>query len=325
MKTPIHRMPTLDFSYKQSRGVSLPKTIGGIASRLPSYFSALRRYRKLVRESEPDVILNFFDSLTGIYALTTRNRPPVVSVGHQFMLGHPDYVRLPGKWLQQFGMRVLVKVVGARSTRVALSFYEAPDLPDRDLTVSPPLLRPQLFELESNPHGDFVLAYLLNHGYAEQIIAWHKQNPRTVLHCFYDKPGAPEEFKFDDTLTFHRLDGDKFLRMMAACKHVACTAGFESLSEAAYLGKPLFLMPVGNHIEQELNALDATNIGWGVSDTSFNLDRLSELPDRLDTTKFRAWLRRSDAILLDAIERAVYGTVHETADLVPAAEQPKPI
>jgi uncharacterized protein (TIGR00661 family) len=162
-----------------------------------------------------------------------------------------------------------------------------------------------LFDLRPNPNGNFVLAYLLNHGYAEQIIAWHKKNPQTVLNCFYDKPDAPPEYRYDDTLTFHRLDGDKFLRMMAECKFVACTAGFESLAEAAWLGKPLFLVPVENHIEQQINAVDAVRAGLGVADTSFNLDRLSELPDRLENSEYRAWLNRADSLLLRTLEKAV--------------------
>ena len=113
--------------------------------------------------------------------------------------------------------------------------------------------------------------------------------------------------RHDDTLTFHRLDGEKFLRMMAECKFVASTAGFESLAEAAWLGKPLFLVPVENHIEQQINALDAMRMGLGVADRSFNLDRLSELPDRLDTAKYHAWLNRAEAIFLQTLDRAVQG------------------
>jgi uncharacterized protein (TIGR00661 family) len=145
----------------------------------------------------------------------------------------------------------------------------------------------------------------LNHGYAEQILEWHKKNPQTALHCFYDKPGAPAESRQDDTLTFHRLDGEKFLRMMADCKYVACTAGFESLAEAAYLGKPLFLVPVENHVEQQVNAIDALKAGIGVADKSFNLDRLAELPNRLDNGKYLAWLGRAESIFLETLERAV--------------------
>jgi uncharacterized protein (TIGR00661 family) len=316
MKMPTTQIPTLDFSYKNNRKVSLPATLCGIARKLPAYWRGVRKLKAVVRESQPDVIINFFEPLTGIYALTCRNRPPVVAVAHQFMYGHPDYVRARGLRLQQLGMKWFVRLVGAASTRLALSLYEAPDLPEDNLTVCPPILRRQLFELHSNPAGNFVLVYLLNHGYAAQIIEWHKRNPQTALHCFYDKPGAPPEFRHDDTLTFHRLDGEKFLRMIAECKYVACTAGFESVSEAAYLGKPLFLVPVENHVEQQINAIDATRICLGVTDRSFNLDRLAELPERLDNAKFRAWLNRAEPLLLKTLERAVYGTQSEQIHLL---------
>lgn len=307
MKMPITKISTLDFAYKDNRQVALGATLAGIARKLPAYWRGLRALKRVVRESEPDVIINFFEPLTGLYALTCRNRPPVVALAHQFMYGHPDYVRAPGLRMQQLGMKWYVRLVGAGSTRLALSLYEAPNLPARDLTVCPPILRRQLFELHPNPNGTFVLAYLLNHGYADQVIQWHQRNPGTPLHCFYDKPDAPPEFRYDDTLTFHRLDGEKFLRLMAECKYVACTAGFESVSEAAYLGKPLFLMPVENHVEQQINAIDATRIGLGVTDSSFNLDRLAELPERLDHTRFRLWLHRADSLLLQTLDRVVHG------------------
>jgi uncharacterized protein (TIGR00661 family) len=305
MKMPITRISTPDFASRNNRKVSMPATLAGIAGQLPAYLRGLRTLKTAVRESQADVIVNFFEPLTGFYALTCRNRPPVVAVAHQFMFDHPSYVRVPGKRLQQLIMKWYVRLVGAASTRVALSLYEASNLPEKNLVVAPPILRRQLFELQPNPNGEFVLAYLLNHGYAEQIIEWHKKNPRTALHCFYDKPDAPPVFRYDDTLTFHRLDGEKFLRMMAECRFVACTAGFESLAEAAWLGKPLFLVPVENHIEQQINAVDATRAGLGVSDTSFNLDRLAELPARLDNSDYRAWVSRADTLLLRTLEETV--------------------
>jgi uncharacterized protein (TIGR00661 family) len=308
MGMPITKILTPGFSCKNDRKVNLPASLACVARGIPAYWRGVRALKALVRESRPDVIINFFEPLTGLYALTCRNRPPVLAVAHQFMCEHPSYVRAPGRRWQQFGMKWYVRLVGAASTRLALSLYEAPDLPEQNLFVSPPILRRQLFELQPNPGGNFVLIYLLNHGYAGQIINWHKRNPRTVLHCFYDKPDAPPEFHHDDTLTFHRLNGEKFLRMMAGCKCVACTAGFESLGEAAWLGKPLFLVPVENHIEQQINAIDATRIGLGIADTSFNLDRLAELPERLDNSKYRAWLNRADSLLLQTLERAVLKT-----------------
>jgi len=305
MKTPIRRLPTLEFKYKDSKAVSNTATLLGVLGNLPKYRRIVRQLDEVVRETKPDVIINFFEPIAAFYALTRRDRPPVVAIGHQFMFQHPGYVKTPELWKQLFSMKLYTRLLGARATKLALSFYEAADLPEKRIIVGPPILRKQLFGLTSNPNGNFTLVYLLNHGYAEQIINWSAANPKTRLHCFYDKPGAPAEFQHSPSLTLHQLDGEKFLQMMAECRNVVCTAGFESVSEAAWLGKPLFLVPVENHVEQQVNAIDAQQFGLGVAEKSFHLDRLVELPDRLPVEKFHAWMDCAPQKLFQAIEQAV--------------------
>jgi len=301
----VRQLPTLEFKYKNNRSVSNMATLLGVFGNLPKYFRLLGQLDDIIRETQPDVILNFFEPITALYAITRRTRPPIVAIGHQFMFQHPGYVRAPQLWKQLLSMKIYTRLLGARATKLALSLYAAPDLPDKNILVGPPILRKQLFGLEAKPDGDFVLVYLLNHGYAAQIIAWSAKHPQMRLHCFYDKPGAAAQFQHSPALTFHRLDGEKFLRMMAECRHVVCTAGFESVSEAAWLGKPLFLVPVENHVEQQVNALDAEQFGIGIAEKSFNLDRLVELPDHLPVEKFRNWVNCAPEKLFAAIEHAV--------------------
>jgi uncharacterized protein (TIGR00661 family) len=305
MKISVRQLPTLEFKYKNNRAVSNTATLLGVFGQLPKYCGILRQLDAIVAETRPDVIINFFEPMAAFYAITRRKRPPMVTIGHQFMFQHPAYFYAPHLWKQLFSMRAYTWLLGARTTKLALSFYDAPSLPGKRIVVGPPILRKQLFQLESKSDGDFVLVYLLNHGYADQIIAWSVKNPQTRLHCFYDKPGAPAEFQHSPSLTFHRLDGEKFLTMMAACRHVVCTAGFESVSEAAWLGKPLFLVPVENHVEQQVNALDAQQSGFGLAETSFNLDRLAELPGSLPVEKFRSWVASAPEKLFAAIGIAV--------------------
>jgi uncharacterized protein (TIGR00661 family) len=305
MKLPVRQLPTLEFKYKHHRAVSNGATLAAALFNLPRYARLVRQLEEVVRAAQPDLIINFFEPVAAFYTLTRRRRPPVVTVGHQFMFQHPGYVRTPALWKQLLSMRIYTWIVGGRATKLALSLYEAPDLPAKRMVVGPPILRKQLFGLHPNPAGDFTLIYLLNHGYAEQIIRWSDAHPETRLHCFYDKPGAPEEFAHSPALTFHRLDGEKFLTMMAECRNVVCTAGFESVSEAAWLGKPLMLVPVENHVEQQVNAIDAQQCGIGLAERSFNLDRLAELPARLPTEKFHAWMECGARKFFQAVDLAM--------------------
>jgi len=200
-------------------------------------------------------------------------------------------------------MAQFVNLVGAGSTRMALSYAKAVDLPEKKLYVCPPVLRRELFE-QKPEEGDYILVYLVNHGYAEDVIRWHKGHSEVSIHCFYDKPGAPAVENYDNTLTFHALDGDKFLRMMAGCGAMVCTAGFESVAEANYLGKPLLCIPAGNHVEQAMNAIEAQARGLGIWDSRFNISRLLSQPVP-KTETFRSWVDSAEEVFLRVVKTAV--------------------
>jgi uncharacterized protein (TIGR00661 family) len=304
---PVRPIISPGFSLKKHRSISMVGTFTNLIGYLPSYRKSLKTIGDAIQETQPDLIVNFLEPLMGVFNVLRPHKVPVLVVGHQYMLEHPDFVKEKKFKSQQMGMKFYVAVTGARSSRMALSFYHAPDMPERKFFVSPPILRKQLFDLHPDFSGGHLLIYLLNHGYATEIIEWHKQNPTIPIHCFYDKPDAPAEDKVDATLTFHKIHGEKFLQMMSTARGVACTAGFESVSEGAYLGKPLLLIPVEGHLEQYLNACDAERTGLGMHDSSFHLSRLLAPAKGEATAKFREWVNQAEAIAMRTVEATVGG------------------
>ena len=85
MKMPVRQLLTLEFKYKDSRPVSYTVTLAGVLGSLLKYIRMLRRFDEIVRETQPEVIINFFEPLAAFYAIARRRRPPVVAIGHQFM------------------------------------------------------------------------------------------------------------------------------------------------------------------------------------------------------------------------------------------------
>jgi uncharacterized protein (TIGR00661 family) len=301
---PVRPILSPGFSVKKHRSISMAGTVANLVRNLPVYRKSLATIRETIAEVQPDLIINFLEPLMGIFNVLRPHKIPVLVVGHQYMLEHPDFVHEKKFRMQQLGMKFYIAVTGARSSRMALSFYRAADMPERKLFVSPPILRRQLFALHPDFSGGHLLVYLLNHGYADEIVRWHEENPAIPIHCFYDKPDAPAEDRRDATLTFHRIHGEKFLQLMATARGVACTAGFESVSEGAYLGKPLLLIPVENHLEQYLNACDAERTGIGLRDSSFRLSRLLEPQTGEATATFRDWVNQAEAVAMRVVEAA---------------------
>ena len=150
--------------------------------------------------------------------------------------------------------------------------------------------------------GNYILGYMLNSGFSHDVMHWHYDHPETELRFFWDKIEAGPVKVYDDSLTFYYLDDKEFLHQMAGCKAYASTAGFESICEAMYMGKPLMMVP--SHIEQKCNAFDATRFDAAVEAKSFDLGILLEFADKKyrQDKAFPAWARSAEKKFLKYLE-----------------------
>ncbi|MEM8559683.1 MAG: glycosyltransferase family protein [Bacteroidota bacterium] len=281
------------------------------ATRLGSYARSLKTIDGVVKAEQPDVIVSFYEGLTGLYTKRYRPAAPVVTVGHQFLFLHPSYPFGAGNAAQRRGAQLYTRFTSmGAAARIGLSLYRARDLPSEGIAVVPPILRDEVFDLlhtrrrDVHEAEDFLLVYLLEAAMGEELMAWSDRNPDVKLHCFWDRFDQPDAWAYNNALTFHHLSGTKFLEKMARCRGVVCTAGFESVSEAMLLGKPLFMVPVRGHIEQQWNALDAVEQGAGITAPSLDLDRFMDyLPTHAtDPQPFRDWVAQAERRVISVIE-----------------------
>jgi len=285
-------------------------TLARETARLPVFLHSVQTLDRIVQRREPDVIVNFFEPTGGLYTVWKRPPVPVVCIAHQYMFLHPDYRFPPRPGVAGWSARTFARLTAMGATRrLALSLYPAPDRSDDDLVVLPPLLRDDLFAQPTGHAEPFVLIYLLNSGYAREVVQWHEAHPDVRLHCFWDRADAAPVERHDATLTFHQLDDEKFLDFMARCTGLVSTAGFESIAEAMYLGKPVQVVPVDGHFEQWCNAFDTVRAGAGIRSTHFQIDRLRDfLPEYdYDAARFRRWMHAARSRFVREIEAAAQG------------------
>jgi uncharacterized protein (TIGR00661 family) len=291
--------PSFDYGRGGKKG-NIAKTIIANTTplRLARWARSISTIARCIEETQPDVVVNFYEILVGITALLHRLRVPVVSIGHQFLVDHPDYAHLSHTDQGQITLRLNNMLCSLGTTKtLALSFYPLKDFYRQRIAVVPPLLRGEVFELEPRDEG-YILGYILNPAYADELRAWHTRHPEQKLHLFWDKKDAPDVLEVDDTLTIHRLNDSKFLSMMAECSGYATTAGFESVCEAMYLGKPAMMVPA--HLEQEINAEDAAGVGAGIAVKTFDLSQLVDFIPRYtaDTPGFRRWVGSAEELFV---------------------------
>lgn len=291
--------PSIDYGKKGRKAHILCSVLKNLTPRsMLRWRKSVVLIGKRVEETQPDVVVNFYDMMAGLAGWFGRIKPPMVAVAHQFLVDHPAYPhrKALSHLLGSLRLTNWICALGAVK-KMALSFYPLPYGVRESIVVVPPLLRAELFELQVE-HDDFFLGYMLNPAYFEQVDAWHQNNPEQELHLFWDKKDAPPVEQVRPNLTMHRLDDQKFLALMARCRGYVTTAGFESVCEALYLGKPIQMIPA--HLEQQINAFDAVDFGAGVEAYSFDLDPLLACVARYaaPTESFRAWVDGAGSVFL---------------------------
>ena len=268
--------------------------------KIPVYLKSMYSISKKIRETEADLVINFYELLTGLVYGLFFPKTPYICIAHQYLFLHPDF-EFPEE--SRSKLRLLLfftKMTSLRASRLlALSFRPMSSSPDGKLVVVPPLLRREVLQTEVS-QGDYLHGYMVNSGFSEEVIDWHRKHPELPLHFFWDKKNAEKTTKVDDRLSFHTLDDELFLQYMAGCKGYATTAGFESVCEAMYLGKPVLMIPT--HIEQACNAHDAALSGAGVIAGEFDLDKLlTFLPQYESDPAFHNWALQSESVFMEEI------------------------
>lgn len=280
-------------------------TVRRALTQLGTFRNSMRQLHETIEREKPDVVVNFFELLCGLTYAFYKPSVPVVSVAHQFMALHPNFPFPAGKRLDKLSFLALVRLNAIGSTELfGLSFDQQPDVPERRLRVVPPLLRNELASFKPTDEV-FFLAYTTQSGLRSVVYGAHHEQPGQALRYYHAGVANPEE-QVDDTLTECQLDGQRYLADMARCKAVITTAGFESVCEAMYLGKPVLMMPQPNHYEQACNALDGQRAGAGVTSDQFDITRLiSYLPqhDPKTTKRFRQWQSRVSGLFLASLNR----------------------
>ncbi|MBQ6688184.1 MAG: glycosyltransferase [Bacteroidales bacterium] len=302
LKAPVKEFESMNFMPSaDNKRPDMFKTVILNSFEFHRFIPSIQFIRDEIRASGADVVVNFYELMAGMTYFFHRIDVPMVCIGHQYLFLHKDFglpkEKYPGSMALDFFSRLTS--IGAVK-HLALSFREMDADMDHNIYVVPPLLRREV--LEAIPEtGEYIHGYMLNSGFAEEIFQWHEANPDVELRFFWDKWDEGKIKVIDDKMTMYLIDDKEFINQMKGCWAYASTAGFESICEAMYLGKPVLMVP--SHIEQEINGFDARRSNAGVVCNTFNLTELIKfartfIPD----ARYKEWVQSASSVIINELE-----------------------
>lgn len=125
-----------------------------------------------------------------------------------------------------------------------------------DKNIFTPLVRKDIRQLVPTNNGHYTV-YLPAYS-SENIIKILSQVPEVKWNVFSKNENEYYQVK---NVAIHPIHSEKFIESMASGNGVLCGAGFETPSEALYLGKKLLVIPMKSQYEQHLNAESLKEIG----------------------------------------------------------------
>lgn len=301
---PIHLVQSPNFvTDKDDKGIRLWKTIYQNFLNTKTFINSLDQIHQLVVTHQPDIILNFYDLLGGIYNYFYKPKAKFIAIGHQYLAFHPCFPFAKGSMIQKqlFILNTKITALGA-DKMIALSFWDCPQEAGSKVLVWPPLLRGKIKDLKTKS-DPFYLIYIVNSGYGQEILEMARKNKKIHIEVFWDHKEMPVKYQPLPNLIFHRVNDQLFLEKMAACHGLLTTAGFESVCEAMYLGKKVLMVPVKGQYEQKCNAIDAVGAGAGITADHFNViqlrDHISRQNPAIETNEFKKWQHNLENLVED--------------------------
>ncbi|NIQ14840.1 MAG: hypothetical protein GTO02_10730 [Candidatus Dadabacteria bacterium] len=150
-----------------------------------------------------------------------------------------------------------------------------------DNFIKTPIIREELRNCDVGNKGHYTV-YLPS--FEEKNLLKHLKNTKVKWDLFSKHyKGQPYQ---DSNITIYPISYEWFINSFANCEGILCNAGFETPSEALYLGKKLFVIPMKGQYEQECNAEALKSMGINVIykiDENFteNLNNWIELPFKI--------------------------------------------
>ncbi|MDF1574470.1 MAG: glycosyltransferase family protein [Bacteroidales bacterium] len=260
------------------------------------YFRSIAGIRKEIAAIRPDVIFNFYELLGALAMRKTDSGIKKIGLGHHFYIHlNRAHFKIGPLW-----HRILLNVHSsliARSCDQVLAFSFLREQGRGSIRVVPPLVRKDFRALSHRP-GDRYLVYLLQEGFFYDLVRLARIDPGFQADLFTSLSPAME---IPAGIRLHAFEAQKFSNLMASCKGLITTAGFDTAAEAAFHGIPLAVIPTRNHFEQRCNAADITAKGIGVAVSK--IDRVSlERMHSFDCREFREWVNLAGEEILKCME-----------------------
>ena len=238
---------------------------------------------KIIYDFKPHIVISDFEPFSQLAAKSIGI--PLVDIDNNIAVNIVKENPEDASVLEKFYTKGTVNLfVRKAKYHFLLSF--APDYINVDedkkykLIIVPPIIRTEILEAKKIVEDKkFILIYQTSDSLAERIESLSKKF-KSVDFVAYRV-----NLKESSNLKVKGFQKDEFISDLAHCSGIITNGGFTLISEAIYLGKPIYSVPIRGQYEQRVNGFLVEKCGYGLTSKEFSEERFREFLERCDEFK----------------------------------------
>lgn len=292
------------FELKYRKGaLDFPKTLLGNILKFPKILFAINQINNMIRFYDPDLVISFYDPIYQLAIKTYGLKVPYISVGNMYMFEDKNF------GIHEYDSRFSFLKIYNRLTCLdasavcSLSYFPSSN---PNLTTIGPILRNSILNSDCSDSEPDMFSGYFYHIYDAKLFAQSMEKYSSFSGVIFSN--IKKKIQFSNT-TILPIEKDRFVSEVSNSQIFVSSSGFESTSEALFLGKKILTIPIQNHIEQELNArcLDQKKVvypiySWDNIDESLGKFLFDFVPNTEHLNEFREFTRSSRSKLVNLIE-----------------------
>jgi len=268
----VINIPGFGLNYKDNKVVYW-RTVYDNAKTLITESKNWPKILKQVRRFKPDLIITDFEPLSANIA--HLERLPLISIDNQHQLTNTK-ITVPKKYQRDFITDSLVvkTMVWGADYYLVTSFFKTKITKPKTF-LFPPIVREPVAKLKP-AIKNFIFVY--QNSSFDSLVDELRKVKQEKFVIYRNVTGD----KTIDNVTIKDFSHQS-LTDMKNCKAIIGTAGLSLISEALWLKKPYFAIPVAHQVEQTLNALNLKKMGYGDWAENLTASNLTQFIKKLPT------------------------------------------
>ena len=249
----VRKIPGFVFVYQNNR-VELVASVRENLPLIRQRATIIRQIRDLIEAWQPHLAITDFEPFLPRAAYVSGLR--CISLDHQGVIPFARPSLPLNQWIPALAARAVVQQTGYREeARLATSFFYPPLPPGGNVQCFPPILRDKVLNI--TPRDD-------QHVVVYQTSSSFTRLPELLKRLpFRFKVFAYEHAGVDGNISYFPRSDTRFIEEVGGASWVLTNGGYTLMSEALFLGKPVFSIPVAWQFEQWLNARHLEDLGYG--------------------------------------------------------------